>query len=155
MLLPQAYLWSLIICLENSRQHFLQHCLNFQPFVFLTPEGKAASEHAVQQDATGPQVCHFTSILVVQQNFWSDVLGSSCMKMTIIIVIQTCFLVLQSLPGYLCSVSAWPRRFLSQCEAHHRDNCADQEVLCWKPWPVFKTYNACYVQQLHVPLTSV
>ncbi len=107
VLLAQTYLWSLIICFEDSRQHFLQYCLNFQPFVFLTPEGEAASEHAVQQNATGPQVCHFTSVLVVQQNFWSDVLGSSCMDMIIIIDIQTCLLGLQSLPGYLCNVSAW------------------------------------------------
>ena len=121
VLLPQTYLWLLIICFENSREHFLQYCLNFQPFVFLTPEGEAASEHAVQQNTTGPQVCHFTSVLVVQQNFWSDVLGSSCMNTIIIIVIQTCRLGLQTLPGNLCSVSVWAA---SCCYNVNPDNCS-------------------------------
>ena len=72
------YLWFLVICLQNPRQHLLQDGLHFQPFIFLTPEGEAAGEHAVQQDAAGPDVSHLASILVVQQHLWRNILRRAC-----------------------------------------------------------------------------
>ena len=40
------------VSLQDPWQHFLQHSLGFQALILLAPEGEAASEHAVQQDAT-------------------------------------------------------------------------------------------------------
>ena len=51
----QAYksnLWFLEVCLQNSGEHLLQDSWCLQALVLLAPEGEAAGEHAVQQDAT-------------------------------------------------------------------------------------------------------
>ena len=64
--LPTTYMRFLKISFQYSWEHFLQDCLSFQPLVFLAPEGEAASQHAVQQNPTGPDVCHLACILVVQ-----------------------------------------------------------------------------------------
>ena len=64
--------------LQNPWQHLLQDSLSLQPFILLAPEGEAAGEHAVQQDAAGPDVRHLASILIVQQYLWCNILRSAC-----------------------------------------------------------------------------
>ncbi len=41
------YLRLLKVCLQNPRQHLLQHSLRLQALVLLAPEGEATGEHAV------------------------------------------------------------------------------------------------------------
>ena len=72
------YLRLLKVCLQYPGQHPLQHSLRLQALILLAPKGEAASEHAVQQDATGPYVRHLASILVVQQHLWSNILWCPC-----------------------------------------------------------------------------
>ena len=72
------YLRLLKVCLQYPGQHLLQHSLRLQALILLAPEGEAASEHAVQQNATGPDVCHLASILVVQQHLWSNIFWCPC-----------------------------------------------------------------------------
>ena len=74
----KANLGFLEVCLQNPGQHLLQDSLGFQPFVFLAAKGEAAGEHAVEQDATRPDVRHLAGILVVQQHLWCHILRSAC-----------------------------------------------------------------------------
>ena len=74
----KSNLWFLEVCLQYSGEHLLQDSWCLQALVLLAPEGEAASEHAVQQDATRPDVRHLASILVVQQHLWRNILRSAC-----------------------------------------------------------------------------
>ena len=75
-----AYRGLVVFCLKDSGQHFLHCSMRSQPLIFLAPEGEAASQHAVQQNPTGPDVGHLACILAFQQNLWGYILWSACMR---------------------------------------------------------------------------